>query len=318
MGATQRVTIEQIVEAYRSTGSVWKTAKVLGVCGQSVHERLRAIDYPMGGSRWTKEEYEELAELAKTCTISRIAEQLGRPYYGVAIKLSRLGLANRFGNRQKRTVRRGTGLNKETVSSYAKQLSLHPGTLRQFCRMNSLGIDTLVAAFQKYTPDFWNEYAQKHSELQKEVCPYCNIDYYPMSAKQKTCSRKCTADAKRDAEYFGGNRRNTIGLAEGVCQLCLQHKEKGLSSHHVLGKENDPDNTCLVALCPGCHQLVGQLAGRKFVDTNEGWENLITLVMGRRMAENGKEYVGAFASVDLEYLKAEDLAEEIYETDNPN
>lgn len=302
-----KATIEDIVSAYRATGSVWKAAKTLGICGQSVHERLKAIDYPMAGSRWTKEEYEELSKLAETCTIGKIAEQLGRPYYGVAIKMSRLGLANRFGNRQKRTVQRGTGLNKQTVSEYAKQLQNHKGTLRQFCKMNSVWIDVLVAAFQKYTPEFWNEYARLHSDLKKEVCPYCGIDYYPMSAKQKTCSRKCSQTMKRDKEYFGGNRRNTIGLAEGICQLCCQPKTKGLSAHHVLGKENDPDNLCLVALCAGCHQLVGSLAGRKFVDSNEGWENLITLVMGRRLADKHQGYAGAYACVELEYLLPEDL-----------
>lgn len=307
MSAPRRVQIEEIIEAYRSTGSVWAAAKALGVCGQSVHERLKAIDYPLAAAKWTPEELQELAELSKTCTISRIADRLGRPYYGVAVKLSRMGLANRYGNRQKRQITRGSGLNAATMPAWAKKLELHQGSLRQFCKMNSLDIEVLVQALQKYTPDYWAKYSESRSDLAKAVCPYCSAEYYPMSARQKTCSRKCTADAKRDQEYFGGNRRNTVGLAEGVCQLCLQKKDRGLSAHHVLGKQHDPDNQCLVALCAGCHQLVGILAGRKFVDSNEGWENLITLVMGRRMAEKGNGYAGAAACVEMEYLSPADV-----------
>jgi len=57
-------------------------------------------------------------------------------------------------------------------------------------------------------------------------------------------------------EYFGGNRLNTIGLISKTCQLCMRKVEKGLSSHHIIGKEKDPENQYLIALCSGCHKLV--------------------------------------------------------------
>jgi 5-methylcytosine-specific restriction endonuclease McrA len=309
MPAVERVTIEQIVDAYRSKGSIWKAAKSLGVCGQSVWERLKAIDYPMARRVWTADELAELTVLATNCTISGIAERLGRPYYTVAIKLSRLGLANRYGNRHKKQIRRGSGFTQVTVPAIVKKLRVFDGSLRKFCKMHSYEMEMLVHSIQRYDPEFWAEYAASRSDLAIATCPYCHNEYHPMTAKQQWCSRKCGADAKRDIDYFGGNRRNTIGLAEGICQLCLQQKDRGLSAHHVLGKQHDPDNQCLVALCQGCHQLVGTLAGRRFVDSNEGWENLITLVMGRRMADKSKEYAGAYACVELEYMTAEDVFE---------
>ena len=309
MPSPQRVSIEQIVESYRSTGSIWKTAKILGVCGQSIWERLKAIDYPISRQKWTEEEYVELRELAKSCTISRIAERLGRPYYAVAIKISRLGLGERYGNRQKRKLPRGSGFTKATVNQLVSRLQSHEGTIHQFCKMFSYDLEVVVQALQKYDPSFWEQYVKTHSNIPISVCPYCHNEFYPMTAKQKTCSRKCSDDMKRDESYFGGNRRKTVGLAEGICQLCLQLKDSGLSAHHVLGKQHDPNNECLVALCRGCHHLVGTLAGRRFVDSNEGWENLITLVMARRMAEKSKEYVGAYACVELEYLDMEAIGE---------
>lgn len=36
----KKATDEELEKSYRETGSVWKTAKLFGMCGQSVHERL--------------------------------------------------------------------------------------------------------------------------------------------------------------------------------------------------------------------------------------------------------------------------------------
>lgn len=308
MPAVKRVSNEEVVAAYEKTGSVWKAAKLLGVGGQRVWELLKALNYDMPRRVWTNDELEELRALAMHLPIGKIALQLGRPYYGVAIKLSRLGIA-RLGHHYSRTkLRRGSGFNKVTTAQYKKQLEGFDGSLRSFSRMNGLDIELLVQNLQHYEPVFWQEYTKNASNLNEATCDYCGTKYYPMSAKQKSCTRKCSATKKRDQEYFGGKRRDTVGLDTGICQLCDQ-KKPHLSSHHVLGKENDPDNLCLVALCAGCHHLVGMLAGRKFTDETDGWENLIHLVMARRMAEKSKDHVGVYACVELEYLSAEELEE---------
>jgi hypothetical protein len=83
-----------------------------------------------------------------------------------------------------------------------------------------------------------------------------------------------------------------------------------LSSHHVIGKQNDPNNEYLIALCSGCHQVVGSLAGRTFVDEEQGWENLVSLVLMRRLADRNRAgqtaFVGVHAAVDVEWLSRED------------
>lgn len=308
MPQPQRVTIEEIISAYESTGSVWKSAKKLGVVGQSVWERLKAVNYPLSSRRWSEDEIEEMKSLAQTHPIGKIALQLGRPYYGVAIKLSRLGIA-RLGVKANRIkIPRGMGLDLAGTRKYIAGLMVFDGTLRQFCKMNSIAIDPLVNAIQKYEPLYWAEYSSSRSDIGESKCEYCEATFFPMTAKQRFCTTRCSATKKRDEEYFGGRRRDTVGLEAGICQLCDQAKER-LSSHHVLGKENDPDNTCLVAVCSGCHQLIGMLAGRRFTDQPDGWENLIHLVMARRMAEKSEEFVGVYACVELEYLTAKDIEE---------
>ena len=73
MSAPLRVTTEQIVEAYRRTGSVWKAARTLGVVGQSVWERLRAIGPPMANKRWTADELREMRSFVGAMNTPRFA-----------------------------------------------------------------------------------------------------------------------------------------------------------------------------------------------------------------------------------------------------
>lgn len=310
----QKATTKQVIDAYRETGSVWRAALKLGMAGQSVHERLAAIDYPMASRTWRSDEIKELERLAGQETIGEIARRLGRPYAGVAGMISRCGFGSRYGNRLQRKIPRGAGYDKENTRRTLKELLLFQGSLRAFCRARALNIENLVQAIQRHYPEDWTLYTSAHTDLNPATCIYCGATFYPMSGKQKTCKRQCAETKRRDDAYFGGQRRKTIGLNEGVCQLCGQTGKKGLSSHHLIGKDNDPENEYLVALCRGCHQLVGLLAGRKLVDTDAGWENLINLVMIRRRGVKAiaqSDPIAINTIVETEWLTQEDLEAEM-------
>lgn len=284
--ANQKATTEQIIAAYRETGSVWKAAKELGMAGQTVHERLRAVGYPMLSRNWTEEETEELANLIRAqVTLSQIAHRLGRPYSGVACKASELGI--RSNRRRQKNIPRGAGWDKASTLRHMKALQQYAGKITQYARANGLSIDLFVHALQQHCPDLWAAYLQAHSDLPSKKCPYCGDVFIPTSGKQTYCTRKCANHARADRDYFGGKRRSTVGLAEGTCQLCERNGVKGLSSHHVFGKENDPENDVLLALCPGCHKCVTLLATRNFVDNETAWEALISLVW---MRKNGPRF----------------------------
>jgi len=79
--------------------------------------------------------------------------------------------------------------------------------------------------------------------------------------------------------YFGGRRMEAIGLREGVCQLCFGTFDKWLSAHHVLGKERDPENNALIALCRGCHDMVTNLSARSWVERSESVTELVALAL---------------------------------------
>lgn len=295
---TPRFTIEQIINAYKETGSVWGAGKLLGMAGQTVYERLKAIDYPMANRQWTKKELDELVKLKEAeLTIAQIASRLGRPYAGVALKISRLGLANHSGNRGSKKIPRGKGYDKENLKRYMADLDFLDEPITTYARKNGLSVETLVNAIERSFPEWWLDYRRAHSDLPEKECPNCKNQFIPFSNKQLYCSRKCGNDYRTDQSYFGGKRNTTIGLAERTCQLCGRKDIKGLSSHHVIGKENDPDNEYLIALCPGCHQIVTILGGRTFNGQPEVWESLIQLVMMRKKGATGSVYV--YVEIDI-------------------
>ena len=296
-----RFTNEEIIAAYKNTGSVWKAGKQLGLAGQSVHERLKAIGYKLSSSEWTEEEVAELKSLVNNLTIAQIANRLGRPYNGVAMKISRLGIGQRFGNNRKVKIPRTGQYTKANIQKYIKEIDENQIKVTSYARASGLDIEPLVSAIQKFVPEWYEKYSEDNAVKPKQTCPYCETKFWPLSHKQIYCNRKCANDARVDASYFGGRRRATIGLAEGICQLCGEKVAKGLSSHHIKGKENDPDNEHLIALCQGCHQIVTIVSGRRFAATNEAWEVLIQLVLMRKNGHN-PDFLGVFTSVDIEEI----------------
>lgn len=292
---------EQLITTYVETGSVWATGKKLGISGQTVHERLKSIGYKLSNSEWSAEEIEELKSLVGHSTIAEIANRLARPYNGVALKISRLGIGTRAGNKRKVKPVRTTEYRKDKLTQYIKELDDSELKITAYARTKALNIESLSRSIQAFYPDWWEAYCAKHAVKPKTTCPYCETEFWPLSHKQVYCNRKCGDQARVDKNYFGGRRRETIGLAEKQCQLCGRKDIKGLSSHHAIGKENDPENEFLVALCPGCHQIVTILGGRNFSGTPEIWEALIQLVLIRKNGHR-PNFKGVYCYVEIEEI----------------
>lgn len=303
----KKATNEQIVTAYKATGSVWATAERLGMAGQTVHERLRSLGYPLVGRKWDADELELLRSVVDHMTLSEIAHRLGRPYAGVALMVSRLGIGTRHGNRGPKKIQRGAGYDKESLKRYARDIDSTGLSVHAYARHHKLGVEMLCRAFEGRLPDWWKTYRETHSDLPRKTCEYCDTEFIPSSKKQQYCTRKCGADRRRDESYFGGRRKETIGLAEGVCQLCGRSGIPGLSSHHILGKENDPDNEYLIALCSGCHQIVTLISGRDFVERPEVWEALIALCALRKAGAP----TSVFTYVELEFVPDDEPEEDV-------
>lgn len=303
MPPPQRVTNEEIINAYKATGSVWKAAKLLGVGGQTVHKRLARLGYPLAVSRWSEEELEELRELlTERISLTEISDRLGRTYASVALKASRLNLPREYAPRR-RKLPRASGYDKATTKKRLHELLASGMPFTKFCRSSGYAVEQQARAIEKHFPNEWREYVESRSDLPQKTCEYCSDRFVPSSGKQRFCTRKCADQKRVDDSYFGGKRRQTIGLAERECQICLKTVERGLSSHHMLGKENDPDNTALIALCAGCHDLVTRLGARPWVNDMERLEALISLAWirqnGPALAKRGDAWE-LLVSVDID------------------
>lgn len=302
-----RFTNEQIINAYQETGSVWRAGKKLGLAGQTVHEKLKAMGFKIPGAEWSEEEVEELKSLVNELTIAQIANRLGRPYNGVALKISRLGIGQRFGNKKGPKIPKNGKYTKAKLKEYIDKMDSENLKITRFSKTEGLRTESLVRAIQRHYPDWYENYAEKNAAKPKTICPNCQKEFWPQSGKQQFCQRQCTNEYRVDQSYFGGNRKNTIGLAEGVCQLCNRRPDKALSSHHMIGKENDPENKYLIALCSGCHNIVTILAGRGFAATEEAWEVLIQLVLIRKYGHD-ETMNGVFSNVEIDFVTDENAS----------
>ena len=282
-----RLSNQEIIDAYKETGSVWRAAEALGCAGQTVHKRLARLGYPTATAKWSEEEYAELRRLLlEGLTLTQISDRLGRSYAAVATKASRLELPRNLKPRD-RKLPRGAGYDKVTTLLWMDELERYEGKYTHFCKTRGHSTETQTRAFERHCPERWRQYVEKHSNLGARRCEYCEREFVPNSGKQRFCSRRCQSEKRGDDSYFGGKKRSTIGWAERQCQLCLKTFERRLASHHVLGKENDPENKWLVALCNGCHDIVTRVAARNFVNNPEQLEALVSLVWLRH---NGADW----------------------------
>lgn len=295
----QRVTNSEIIQAYKLTASVWKAAKMVGLCGQSVHERLQRLGYVMSNPEWTPEETEAACRLAKEgMAISLIADRLNRSYAAVAIKLSRMSIKHAY--RMPTKPKRRESWTKIKAHGLMNRILSSGEPIARAARRMGYTTSGVVNAVQFYAPAKWDAYKKLHSELAIIDCPGCTRQFLPLTGKQRYCTERCRSSNARDKQYFGGKRMDAMGMSTSTCQLCLKKIQKGLSAHHMLGKENDADNNYLIALCPGCHNLVEMAATRVSVDSREFWENLVVLALMKSSKIDKTKATEIRACVDIE------------------
>lgn len=260
------------------------------------------------GSAWTSEEEEELQRLVELgVPFLEVGQRLGRSFNSIAIRASRMGLKGYSKRTDRKKIPRGQGYDKASMVKHSKALDMTELTLTKYVKQEHLNVESFVRSMQRNLPEWWESYLAQHgSEIPEKECSYCHEIFIPNSGKQEYCTRTCGDRSRKDASYFGGRRRETIGLAEGICQLCGRKPDKGLSSHHVFSKKADPENTYLVALCQGCHDVVSRLASKTWISNPETVESLIGLAY---MQAKGASLIKSGKSV-YTYLEIEEQDEE--------
>lgn len=179
-----------------------------------------------------------------------------------------------------RRIPRGKGYDKVSMLRSFRELQQFKGGFLKFCRVKKLNADWFARSAETYFPDSWDAFITEDGAERKEC--YCGYHFFPNNARQQFCTSKCSRDAKRDAEYFSGNRQSGAGVRESICQLCGRPIEKNLQAHHVYGKMKDLDDTVLVALHSGCHEIVEKLSKVLWGDDPEKLVKLIEFVWKKK------------------------------------
>ena len=94
----KRVSDTTLIESYSKTGNVWKTAAEVGLCGQTVYERLKKLNVVKTMNLWTPEDDKILLNEYKKHkadnTLEELARKLGRTKTFSCRKARALGLTD--------------------------------------------------------------------------------------------------------------------------------------------------------------------------------------------------------------------------------
>ena len=153
-----KATNEQILAAYQETGNIWRTAEKLGMCGQSVHERLVKLNIPLNNPAFNEEDYKKLEEkyllYRDAGQLDLLAKEMGRTKQFICRKAKKLNLTDR--NHKSRWLAVWKYMPEEVARSFLEKFKHSKYTMKQFC--NKFGYDDLgfSRTMKQFFPDEWD------------------------------------------------------------------------------------------------------------------------------------------------------------------
>lgn len=161
---------EEILKTYQETNNIWKAAEKLGICGQSVWERLKRLSIQLNNRVFSDKEREFLLKNYEGCVsegrLGELSDLMGRTKQFLTRQAGELGLTDI--NREK---------SKEHKAKMVKnaqewhETHEHPkgflGHIHTEETKKTLGIASIEVASKKTKKD-WKRRAEKSSETRKK------------------------------------------------------------------------------------------------------------------------------------------------------
>lgn len=147
-----------LIESYQRTRSVWKTAEEFGMCGQSVHERLKKLGVEMngGGNKWTveaeirlAEEYELYRYFGK---VSQLGEILGHNVYTMSRKAKELGLTSYAAKRCPRPTLKT--LSEDALRLIWDDYKVSSFKMSEYCRRHGIDPEAFANVMRDHFPEY--------------------------------------------------------------------------------------------------------------------------------------------------------------------
>lgn len=155
---SKKATDAKLTNLYRKTKSVWKVGVAVGMCGQSVHERLTKIGVIKKMNVLTEEDKDRLRREYQTHrlngTLSELARQMGRTKPFICTHASRLGLTDKHG--AKKWLRVWKGMSEEDARKHFEDFKRSSLLVGQWCKMKGFDDLGFSQTMKSYFPDEWD------------------------------------------------------------------------------------------------------------------------------------------------------------------
>jgi Holliday junction resolvase len=147
----------EIIEAYKKTKNIWRAAENLGMCGQSVHERLVRLGVKLNHPKWTEEETCILREryilYRNSGKLDLLAKKLNRTKHLICRKAKEIGLTNYKRSREWGLVWKNMDI--ESAGILFEKFKKSTYGFNNFCEHYNFGKNGFYDTMKKYFPDEW-------------------------------------------------------------------------------------------------------------------------------------------------------------------
>ena len=166
----KRVADQDLVAAYNRTKNIWKAAEEVGLCGQSVWERLKRLKVRLSHPQWTDEEAQllkaEYVIYKDAGKLRELATKMGRTVPFICRQARELGLTNP--NHPRQYIGKWKYMTEGAARVLMDKFKRSRFGLNQYCARygyDSLGFSTTL---RRFFPDEWDaviESKQPHQTL---------------------------------------------------------------------------------------------------------------------------------------------------------
>ena len=150
------VSDEALIASYKRTKSVWKTGKEVGLCGQTVHERLKKFGIVEPVNVFTEADKQRLIEdygnYKRLGKLQDLADDMGRTKQFICRKARSLGLTSR--SHAAPWSGKWKYMPDEEYMALLDQLLKYDGTLTEFMEERGFGVQFELTAKQRF-PAEW-------------------------------------------------------------------------------------------------------------------------------------------------------------------
>ena len=154
----KKVADDVIIAAYKETGNVWKTAKKVGLCGQSVHERLVKLGIELNSNPFTEQDMDRLRReyliFRDAGKIADLAALMGRTKQFICRKAKEIGLTDQRHKRYYQSVWKY--MSEDAARVILEDFRHAKGIMREYCARKDYDELGFSRTLQGFFPDEWD------------------------------------------------------------------------------------------------------------------------------------------------------------------